>query len=59
MNRPKPGQFCYVDLTGRGTFEGIVVSAGEDYEIRLRTTDEVVTAPNSEVWTAPPSKAKT
>jgi hypothetical protein len=49
------GDFCYVDLVGRGTFEGTVVSVGKDYEIRLKATDEVVTAPNSEVWTAPKS----
>lgn len=49
------GEFCYVDLVGRGTYEGTVVSAGRDYEIKLKATEEVVTAPNSEVWTTFPS----
>jgi hypothetical protein len=53
--RPEKGDFCYVDLVGRGTFEGIVVASGRDYEVRLKDTGEVVEAPNSEVWTAPPT----
>jgi len=52
-NRLTEGDFCYVDLVGRGTFEGKVVSVGKDYEIRLQMNGEVVTAPNSAVWTAP------
>lgn len=56
MNHPKEGEFCYVDLVGEGTFEGTVVSSGRDYEIRLKSEDRVVEAPNSCVWTAPPSE---
>lgn len=55
--RPQEGDFCYVGLAGRGTFEGEVVSAGKDYKIRLKTSDELVEVPNSEVWTAPPMEA--
>lgn len=58
-DRPKAGDFCYVDLVGRGTFEGTVVSAGKNYEIRLKANDETVEAPDSAVWTTEPSVAKT
>jgi hypothetical protein len=50
---PEKGDFCYVDLTARGTYEGKVLSAGKDYTVQLRESDEIVEAPNSEVWTAP------
>jgi hypothetical protein len=55
-DRPEKSDFCYVDIAARGTFEGTVLSAGKDYMIRLEKDDEeVVTVPNSAVWTAPPT----
>jgi hypothetical protein len=56
MMPPEKGEFCYVDLVGEGTKAGTVVSSGRDYEIRLKAEDRVVEAPNSCVWTAPPSE---
>lgn len=55
MTRPREGDFCYVDLPGEGTKEGTVVASGKDYTIRLKSSDKVVEAPNSAVWTAVPS----
>lgn len=56
MALPEKGEFCYVDLTGIGTREGRVISAGKDYEVRLVNEERTVTVPNSCVWTALPTE---
>lgn len=48
---PIPGELCYVDLTGEGTYEGEVISEGRNYVVRILETDELVNVPDSAVWT--------
>jgi hypothetical protein len=56
---PDEGDFAYVKPPGGSVREGKVVSTGENYEIRLRHTEETITVPETEVWTTYNSRHKT
>lgn len=49
--KPTEGDFAYLKRPGEDVKEGEVVASGEEYEIRLFESNEVVTASVDDVWT--------